>query len=169
MPKLRSSINKRIGNNTSDRGKGAEQKRNDSQRNTERKERRGKKEEEKRGRKKEGEKRRKKIKVKQRAQPVFYPGLKFLNTYFKSKIRYKQTSSKSQTRSGKRGDIRKSKWCPEKNGHKRRGKREKAEKEREKRGKREASQPRAKPKFYPGQTFWNTCVNAEFQYKFTNC
>ena len=77
---MRSSINKRIGNNTSDRGKGAEQKGNDSQRNAERKERRGEKEEEKRGRKKGKKKKRKKkgekIKVKQRAQPAFYPGLK---------------------------------------------------------------------------------------------
>ena len=49
------------------------------------------------------------------------------------------------------------------------GEKEKRQKREKEKGKREASQPRAKPKFYPGQTFWNACVNAEFQYKFTNC
>ena len=72
---MRSSINKRIGNNTSDRGKGAKQKGNDSQRNTERKERRGKKRR-KKGEEKKRKKKGEKIKVKQRAQPAFYPGLK---------------------------------------------------------------------------------------------
>ena len=78
---MRSSINKRIGNNTSDRGKGAEQK-GMIAKETRREKRGGGKKRRKKGEEKKRKKKGEKIKVKQRAQPAFYPGLKFKNTYF---------------------------------------------------------------------------------------